>query len=634
MAQLRSAAPRGVLAKILALTAAVTIFAVLAGVGVARRVADDEYQQAGAQLAATYQEWLQQDLVNQELRAAQLATQASRDPDAVAAIAARDRAALLALTKPGFDELKKSYGIAQYQWHLVPATSFLRVHKPEQFGDDLSAFRATVVEANQTKKLVSSPEGGVAGLGVRAVAPVFADGKHLGSVEFGTSLGQAYVERISRDFHAKAGLFAPGAKDPKLAPVFTTFGEAFAPSGDLLDAAGKGTQGSQEASIGGTTNLVLYLPVKDHKDATIAVVVLAKDVSALAAARDSGQRLGLLAGLGILVAALGLGGLVAWRIGCSVTRPVARIGTVLQTVSTGDLTVRAPATGDRVVQRLATHVNATLDSLEEALRRVGVAATHLSASCTELDRSASSMAETVHTVVTQADQIQASATEVTESVNMAAAGTEEMNASIREIASTTSRAADIGSEAVTQTQQTSAQMAALSQTTTEISHVIKVITGIAEQTNLLALNATIEAARAGEAGKGFAVVASEVKELAQGTGEATEEVTGRVQDIQREATRAVSAIESIGAVIDQVNEYQTSISSAVEEQTATTAEMSRSVAHAAQGMATVSAGATGLLGVAQQAQHAVERSREASERTAALSHDLDTLVAGFRFRDR
>ena len=90
MAQLRSAAPRGVLAKILALTAAVTIFAVLAGVGVARRVADDEYQQAGAQLAATYQEWLQQDLVNQELRAAQLATQASRDPDAVAAFAARD----------------------------------------------------------------------------------------------------------------------------------------------------------------------------------------------------------------------------------------------------------------------------------------------------------------------------------------------------------------------------------------------------------------------------------------------------------------------------------------------------------------------------------------------------------------
>ena len=129
---------------------------------------------------------------------------------------------------------------------------------------------------------------------------------------------------------------------------------------------------------------------------------------------------------------------------------------------------------------------------------------------------------------------------------------------------------------------------------------IKLINGIAEQTNLLALNATIEAARAGEAGKGFAVVASEVKELAQETARATEDISRRVEAIQADTAGAVEAIGQISAVIGEINDFQATIAAAVEEQTATSNEMNRNVAEAAGGTRDITAAIGGLAAGTQE----------------------------------
>ena len=118
----------------------------------------------------------------------------------------------------------------------------------------------------------------------------------------------------------------------------------------------------------------------------------------------------------------------------------------------------------------------------------------------------------------------------------------------------------------------------------EIGEVIKVITSIAEQTNLLALNATIEAARAGEAGKGFAVVASEVKDLARKTARSSEKIGRNIATIQSDAQEAVDAIGEITSIIRQINDIQTVVAAAVEEQAATTSEIGRSVGEAAVGL--------------------------------------------------
>lgn len=169
------------------------------------------------------------------------------------------------------------------------------------------------------------------------------------------------------------------------------------------------------------------------------------------------------------------------------------------------------------------------------------------------------------------------------SVQTVAAATEELSGSIRELSEQVTGAARIATQASEGTEQSSIHVSSLAGSAQKIGDVVGLIQAIAEQTNLLALNATIEAARAGEAGKGFAVVASEVKTLAGQTAKATEEISQQVGEIQQTTERAVQSIESISDVVKQLDEMTTSIAGAVEEQGAATQEISQSVSVVAAG---------------------------------------------------
>lgn len=220
----------------------------------------------------------------------------------------------------------------------------------------------------------------------------------------------------------------------------------------------------------------------------------------------------------------------------------------------------------------------------------------------------------------QATMASGAAEQVSVNAQTLSTAVSEFEASIKEIASNATNAATVAHTAVEAAGQTNLTITRLGQSSGEISNVIKVINSIAEQTNLLALNATIEAARAGEAGKGFAVVANEVKELAKETGKATEDIIGRIANIQSDTDEAVTAIAKVSAIISQISESQNAIAGAVEEQTAMTSEISRNISEVALGSGEIAQNISKVADVAKTTS-------SGSEDTLTTASDIEQIAA-------
>ncbi len=159
----------------------------------------------------------------------------------------------------------------------------------------------------------------------------------------------------------------------------------------------------------------------------------------------------------------------------------------------------------------------------------------------------------------------------------------------------------------------------------EIGKIVNLIQGIASQTNLLSLNAAIEAAGAGEAGRGFAVVANEVKELARQTSGATHTISETIETMQENTRSAVDAIVQIVQVINEINQIMGTIAAAVEEQTTTTNEISNSIASTAENSTAVSANAEDVVKTMTQVTSTME---ELSKATEIIAQDVSEASAG------
>lgn len=213
---------------------------------------------------------------------------------------------------------------------------------------------------------------------------------------------------------------------------------------------------------------------------------------------------------------------------------------------------------------------------------------NLTASSEQTSSNAEMMIQQAKESQSMATNVAAASEQASVNVQTVAAAAEELTASVEEIARQVVSSSEKTGLASNEAVKTSEIMAELSKASETIGQVVQLISDIAGQTNLLALNATIEAARAGEAGKGFAVVASEVKSLASQTGNATDDISKQITEIQTQTVSSVSAVEDIAKAIETLNEISSAISAATEEQSSATMEISRNIQEAAQGTSEVS----------------------------------------------
>lgn len=352
----------------------------------------------------------------------------------------------------------------------------------------------------------------------------------------------------------------------------------------------------------------------------------------------------VLVGLNIVFAIFML--LLCYLISRGITRTLGYVDKSLEEMSSGggDLTLRLKVEREDETGSLASSFNHFLDNLKEIVVRINQSAVDVASSAENLNSTSASIANGTEKAAAQSTSV--------------AIACEEMAATSAEIAQNCIRTVDIstratqtaldGSEIVNhavqsiqriavKVQQSAKTVESLGSRSEQIGNIVGTIEDIADQTNLLALNAAIEAARAGEQGRGFAVVADEVRALAERTTKATREIGEMIKTIQKETKSAVTAMEEgvqevergtedasrsgraleeilsqIGDVTSQINQ----IATAAEQQTATTNEISKSMHEITQ--------------VVSGASHSSQDTAGAAGELARMAEELKRIVAQFR----
>ncbi|MCE9687884.1 methyl-accepting chemotaxis protein [Shewanella sp. AS16] len=330
----------------------------------------------------------------------------------------------------------------------------------------------------------------------------------------------------------------------------------------------------------------------------------------------------------------------------SVSRPIARVAEMFRNIGEGegDLRQRLPVNGEDEIAQLAQGFNSFISKIQETVIEVAQTSEQLGNSAKDVSNQAQQTLEDSHDqkdrtvmVVTAINEMGATVNEIASNAAQAAVAAKDADTESDGGQLVVTRARDTINRLSQDVEQVGEVIESLATHTKSIGGILDVIRAISEQTNLLALNAAIEAARAGEAGRGFAVVADEVRSLASRTAASTNEVQGMIDKLQSEAGRAVSAMaqsrsrshEGVSAV-DEASQSLSGIS----ERIGLISDMNIQVAAATEEQSTVvediNRNVTEINDITQRTADTAQAAAQASQSLNQLAHRLDVLVARFK----
>jgi len=514
----------------------------------------------------------------------------ARDRATRNALRDKDVAALDESAKTSFNLLSASNVITRMQ--LVSLEGNVLFSAPEKFsGKTNKAIINTALESGKIERGIARDDDGKL---VAVVAfPMFIRGKSIGIGVFARDLNEAIA-----DFKAN---------DNSEIIIVNGKGETeYATNSELLtqlniDLPELGKTSLQVASMDEHTNSVSIIPINDSTGKTVAHFISAKDYTESFSNLDKAHFASYSIATILLFAAIA--GLFFYM--KYLLKPLDNVVDNLQAIAEGDLTQEITVTSNDEIGVLQSAMQTTSSNLRDVLQMINGMAANLEQSANDMTSVSAETRNGIHNqqgsiqqVVTAMTEMASTVEEVARNANMAADSANNANQQAIE-----------GQQVVDQTTTSIGQLASdvdnastvivnVQKDSEAIGSVLDVIRGIAEQTNLLALNAAIEAARAGEQGRGFAVVADEVRTLASRTQESTSEIQSMIERLQAGSKNAVNVMETsrvcaeetvtlaaktgnslrdITNAVSTINDMNIQIASAVEEQSAVTNDVNRNI---------------------------------------------------------